>query len=265
MAKLLTALLLVSLFSPLLFSQSTPYQTASTSTSLVTSTATGYSTAVFTSEASQPLRLAAPPPTLNGQTNSFLLDQEKVKILGHVHAFERMVPRYEIDVITCQYYEFFIYDAEASQQVFLHFDAPKVISFYIMKPRLLDYVDSYACSNGSWPALVRVVASSADLNWTAPQSGQYAFVFAGREVYPVHFTAYSLSPAIQTTTQTCAATTTYAVQNVITTMLSQSSGVSFSPPSSDSSSLVVAIVAAVLIIGLAALMVRRRTRGAKPS
>jgi hypothetical protein len=258
MARLLLAsLLLVSMITPMLTPQSAPYQTASTSTSLVTSTTTGYATTVFTTETPEPLRLGAPPPTLNRQTNSFVLDQEKVRFIGHFHPFRTLPPLDEIDVITCQYYEFFVYDAQASQDVSLHFDAPNVISFYIMKPRLLDYVDNYACSYGSWPALVRVVAASADLNWTAPQSGQYAFVFAARKPLPVHFTAYSMSAAVQTTTQTYATTTTYAVQNLIPTPPSQAVGTVASPQSFNGLVTVVAVLA-VLILGLVGIVMRRK-------
>lgn len=266
MAKLLViVLLLVSSLSPLLMSQLVPYQTASTETNtiFVTSTGSEFSQAVVTSTMTQPLRFVGAPATYNNQANSFLLDQAKVKVHGHVLNLAKNSPHIEIDVYTCLYYEYFVYDAVASQQVFLHFDAPKIISFYIMSPRQLDYVDSYACNNGSWPAPVRTVASSSDLNWTAPQSGQYAFVFAGREVYPVRFTAYTLNTAIQSTTRTYATTTTFAIQNIETTMLAQSSSVS-SAPSSESLVLTVAAVAAVLILGLVAIIIRRGSGRVKP-
>jgi hypothetical protein len=259
MGKLLfTVLLLVSLFTPLVTSQFVPSQTASTGTvtSYTTSTATQSSTFIVTSTATQPLRLTAAPPTYNIQSNSFLLDQDKVRIL-RVRPFNRMTPFPDIDVYTCLHYEFFLYDAVAAQQVFLHFDAPQIVSFYIMNPGQLDYVDNFACNNGSWPAAVRSVASSADLNWTAPQSGQYAFVFAGRDVYPVHFTAYTLSTAIQNTTQTYATTTTFAIQNLETAVLAPSSSSVSSSPSSDSFVVIAVAVAALLILALVAAMFRR--------
>lgn len=248
---LIIVLLLASALSPLLTSQLVPYQTASTETmtTFVTSTATEFSQVVVTSTVTQPLRFVGAPATYNIEANSFLLDQAKVKV-----ALASTI-RY-----TCLYYEYFVYDAVASQQVFLHFDAPKIISFYVMSPRQLDFVNSYACNNGSWPAPVRTVASSSDFNWTAPKSGQYAFVFAGREVYPVRFTAYTLNTAIQSTTQTYATTTTFAIQNVETTMLAQSSSVS-SAPSSEG---LILTVAAVLILGLVAIIISRRSGRIKP-
>jgi len=267
MAKFLViALLLVSSLSPLLATQSVPHQTASTEiqTILATSTTSEFSQLVLTSTVTQPLRLMAAPPTYNKQSNSFLLDQDKVRIVGRLHSFDKKNPYPEIDVYTCLHYEFFIYDVVGAQEVFLHFDAPQIVSFYIMNPRQLDYVDNFACNNGSWPAPVRTIASSSDLNWTAPQSGQYAFVFAGREVFPVHFTAYTLNTAIQSTTQTYVTTTTFAIQNIQTTMPAPSSSVSSAPATSENLVLIVAAVAALLILALVVATRRQRSGRVKP-
>jgi len=218
---LIIVLLLFSSFTPLLMAQFVPGQTAvtETSTGFATSTVSGLSQVVVTAAVTLPIHYDAAPPSYNIQSDSFFLDQVKMKIHGHLHNVLKGTPRLEIDVYPCLYYEYFLFNAVTSQQVFVHFEAPKIVSFYIMNPRQLDYVDNYACNNGSWPSPVRTVALSSDLNWTVPQSGQYAFVFAGRDIYPIRFTAYTLSTAIESTTQTYATTTTYQVQNIVTTML----------------------------------------------
>lgn len=263
LSKLLViVLLLFSSFSPLLMAQFVPSQTAvtETSTGFATSTVSGLSQALVTMTVTLPIHYAYAPPGYNIQSDSFFLNELKMKI----HLYNGN-PGVEIDVYPCLYYEYFLFNAVASQQVFVHFEAPKIVSFYIMTPRQLDYVDNYACNNGSWPSSVRTVALSSDLNWTVPQSGQYAFVFAGRDVYPIRFTAYTLSTAIESTTQTYATTTTYQVQNIVTTMLAPTMLTQTANSTQFPFEYLVLIgVAIAFVLSLVVIRMKRTSPGMKP-
>jgi hypothetical protein len=268
LSKLLVIVLLMfSAFSPLLMAQLVPGQTAvtETSTGFATSTISGLSQALVTATVTQPIHYDAAPPSYNIQSDSFFLDQVKMKIHGHLHNVHMVNPLLEIDVYPCLHYEYFLFSAVASQQVFVHFEAPNIVSFYIMNPRQLDYVDNYACNNGSWPSPVRTVALSSDLNWTVPQSGQYAFVFAGRDIYPIRFTAYTLSTAIESTTQTYATTTTYQIQNVVTTMLAPTMLTQTASSTQFPFEYLVLIgVAIAFVLSLVVIRMKRMSPGIKP-
>lgn len=247
--------------------QFVPGQTATTETStgFTTSTVTGLSQVVVTAAVTQPIHYDAAPPSYNIQSDSFFLDQVKMKIHGHLHNVLKGNPRLEIDVYPCLHYEYFLFSAVASQQVFVHFEAAKIVSFYIMNPGQLDYIDNYACNNGSWPSPVRTVALSSDLNWTVPHSGQYAFVFAGRDVYPVRFTAYTLSTTIQSTTQMYATITTYQVQNIVTTMLAPTMLTQTANSTQFPFEYLVLIgVAIAIVLSLVVVRMKRTNAGIKP-
>jgi len=269
--RLVIVLLLVSAFSPLLMAQFVPGQTAvtETSTGFATSTVSGLSQVLAATIVTLPMNYNRAPPSYNIQSDSFLLDQVKMTIHGHLEKELNGSPLLEIDEYPCLYYEYFLFNAVASQQVFVHFEAARVTSFYIMNPSQLDFIQetetnygTYTCAGswGSWPSPVRTVALSSDLNWTVPHSGQYAFVFAGKDVYPVSFTAYTLSTSVQSTTQTYATTTTYEVQNIVTTMLAQTTSSAQFP----FEYLVLIGVAIALVLGLVVIRMKRTSGGIKP-
>jgi hypothetical protein len=167
--------------------------------------------------------------------------------------------------LPCLYYDYFIFHANASQEIRAHFDATDAVDFYVTDLKGLDIFNHGLCVYGYIPAFIGTVASAYDLDWKAPATGQYAFLFAsnrGNGAYiTIHFTANALTTITQSTETTF--TSSYPIQTIqtIQTITQNPSGISPAPNLSENSYLPAAVaifLTAIAFVLLAVIITKRR-------
>ncbi len=252
MPRLLIMFLLASsvltLGAPQLASSQT--QTAETVTqySNGTTTTTEYSTKYMTATNTGILHYQQRPGDYSNRTSLFTLGQYDEMIVINRPL---PIPDEPRDYI-CLYYDYFVFNVEALQEVRGHFEASKPVNFYVMSLRQLGSFERSLCGYGGWNSDVNVFASSYDLDWIASQSGQYVFLFASHRPYgsdiTISFNAQTYSTTVQTTTLSHTVTSTQVVQNIRTIVSTESSMNTTSPPFDN------LILAALVIAGLLAVI-----------
>jgi hypothetical protein len=93
----------------------------------------------------------------------------------------------------CVYYDYFVFDAAASQVIRAHFDTANPLNFYVLT--LSQYISflGYWCGNNFWKSEAGTFTSSYDLNWSVPQNDVYVFLFTSHRLnggdVPIFFNA----------------------------------------------------------------------------
>ena len=178
-------------------------QTTMTSTQYSTATiaTTVYSTIYSTTTSTSPIHFLQRPYDYNNRTGSFTLNQYE--------ELSRPPPPNGIPIEmehVCLYYDYFVFTAEASQEIKGHYEASKSVDFYVMTLSQLESFWNLLCGNNARSSSISVVASSFDLDWIAPNSGQYVFLFATHRSYgeyvTIYFSAYAYSTSVEKSTAT---------------------------------------------------------------
>lgn len=127
------------------------------------------------------------PYDYNFQTGSFTLGWYEAISLP------TQISRMDTEEHTCVYYDYFVFNAAASQVISAHFDTANPVNFYVLTLNQYILALGYFCGNGLWKSDVRAFASSYDLNWTVPENGVYVFLFTSHRLnggdVPIFLTA----------------------------------------------------------------------------
>jgi hypothetical protein len=170
-------------------------------------------------------------------------------------------PEDPVDPYICLYYDYFVFNATAGQEIRVNFQTSNPLDFYVTSLSQLHRFTQTYCGTGLDEMVATAHSSSYDLDWVAHQSGQYALLFATHRYYgdyiTIHFTAHTYSSSVETSTLTNTITTTFLTQYFATIALTES-GTNAAPNISDT--IIMAAVAFILIaaITLIAIMVKRR-------
>jgi hypothetical protein len=171
----------------------------------------------------------------------------------------------------CRYYDYFLINATAGQEIRGHFEVVKShyeavvrsIDLFILTKDQLQVFEDTRCGNGNWASLMDVSAPSYDLDWIVPQSGEYALLFFSRDSYfyynfyreYLYFEAKVYSSTVQTSYASYTSTRTYTIQSNQTIVSTQSS---VNPPSSTNYYLIVLIIMIIIgLVGVVTLRIRR--------
>lgn len=111
------------------------------------------------------------PDDYNFQTGMFTMGEYEE--ISHPRPFPFEIEYEHI----CLYYDSFVFSAVGGQHIEAYFQTVNPVNFYVLTRTELISFHSYFCGNGYWSSEFRVSASSYDVNWIAPQTGVYAFVF----------------------------------------------------------------------------------------
>lgn len=260
MRKVVFVLLLIfSALVPLAVSQSVMSQSyltfTSTQYSTSTTAVTNYSTTSFSSTSTEPVEYVHMPYYFIREKSSFTLGEEKDM---------KQVRSNMTQELPCLYYDYFVFNANATQEIRAHFTASNAVGFYVMDMNQLSVFNRTICGYGYIPSITGTVAPSYDLDWMVPHNGQYAFLFAtGRydgAYITIYFTANAFSTVIQSATATYTTSSTYVIQN-IQTIIPNPTGVSPTPNSSGSTYLTAGVAIIVIVTGLVALSVIVKRHG----
>ncbi len=177
---LLTLLLICAVFIPL-GSQpvgSRIMSAARTGTPYSASTVTtGYPTTYSISTNTATIHYEHRPDDYNYQTGSFTLGE--YEWISHPRP-----PPFEYErQHTCLYYDYFVFNAAASQKIHLHFETANPVNFYVLSLEQLYSFYRYFCGHEYWSWEAKVFASSYDLDWVAPENGVYVFLFTSNSAY----------------------------------------------------------------------------------
>jgi hypothetical protein len=217
----------VLLFSPPLNGQGVFTTITSVQYSTQTATSTVYSTIYSTATSTGAIGFLQRPYDYHYSTGSFTLGQdEEILRVRLPQPFARSV---EVEHV-CLYYDYFVFAAEGSQEFRGHFEASSPVDFYIMTLNQLEFsFYNLLCGNNVelliHPA-VSVTAASYDLDWVAPQTGQYVFLFATHRSYggqvAITFYPYAYSTSTEASTITNALPSTSTIQAFKMSVLTQS-------------------------------------------
>ena len=183
---------------------------------------TVYSTIQMTATYTQPVRYLLTPPDYNNQTGHFSLFQDEV--VFHPIQFG------DWEEYACLYYDYFLLNATAGQEIRGRFEVVKsrfeavnrAVDFFILNLNQLRAFKGSRCGNwGDWTSQVHVSASSYDLDWVPPQSGEYALLFLSRDSYFYYnfygsyltFMAKVYSPTTLSSSVTFTSTRIYTLQS----------------------------------------------------
>jgi hypothetical protein len=261
MQKVVFVLLLIfSALAPLAVSQSVMSQTYltfnSTQYSTGTTAITYYSTTSFSNTSAKPVVYVHMPYYFIREKSSFTLGEEKDM---------KQVRSNVTQELPCLYYDYFVFNANASQEIRAHFTASDAVGFYVMDINQLSVFNRTTCGYGYIPSITGTVAPSYDLDWMVPHNGQYAFLFATERYdgayITIYFTANAFSTVMQSATATYTTSSTYVIQNFQTTIIPNPTGVSPTPNSSGSTYLTAGVTILVIVMGLVALSVIVKRRG----
>ncbi len=78
----------------------------------------------------------------------------------------------------CLYYDYFVFRAEASQKIKLHFETASPVRFYLMSLEQLYSFYRSLCGHEYWSSETKAFASAYSVEWVVPQTGVYVFLFA---------------------------------------------------------------------------------------
>ena len=214
---LLALLLVCSVLIPLTIPQARS-QTTTTVTSVQyftqSQTTIVYSTIQVTTTNALTLRYDGVPYGYVNQTGSFTLGAQ----------FKQMNNRFGVGG-PCLFFEYFLLNVTKGHEIRGHFEAYQrppyavkeaPVQFYILNSDQLGrFKHSYCGWYDDWKGDVYAYASSYNLDWVAPQNGEYAFLFLSSSNYygTISFTANDYSTIIQSSTVTSTSTRTYTLQN----------------------------------------------------
>jgi hypothetical protein len=173
-------------------------------------------------------------------------------------------PSFEGPGHICLYYDYFVFNAVASQEIRGHLATASPINFYVLDLNQLIAFNNYFCGNNFGPSIVTAFASSYDFDWTPLSTGVYVFLFATQSLYgayyPISFIAYTYNTIIQTTTLSYATTSFQTLQKVetvvsslITTATTQNASLTFLP-------VVLSIIGLVIVFILIVAVKKRHSK-----
>jgi hypothetical protein len=228
---------------------------------------TTYSTVQMTSMTSQVIQYEWTPYGYDDKTGSFVLTQFKMLMAGG--------GRHGSDPNACLYYEYFLLNITKGHEIRGHFETGTrppyagkggPVNFYILN---LDQLRAFKYSDCGWYPrwswMLNASASSYDLDWVVPQSGEYALLFLYPDYYygTIYFKAEDYVRTVQSSTVTYTSTSTNILQNTQIMVLTQSTQPNITPPPSTNYNLLalIALIAIGLIISLITLRKKRKTQG----
>ena len=259
---------MLSFLIPLTLPQVVLSQSLTTATSIQYFTAlrptTVYSTIQTTnSHAQSPVYLVM-PANYNNKTGSFSLSQVEWVSSGSSS-------RNGGSDNGCRYYDYFLINATAGQEIRGHFEVVKShyeavvrsMDIFILTKNQLQVFKDTICGNGIWPSLMDVSAPSFDLDWIVPQSGEYALLFFSRDPYfyynfyreYLYFEAKVYSSTVQTSSVSYTSTRTYTIQSnqIIVSTIPNTA-----PPDYTGTYYLVVLIAVIVVV-LTVIIVRLRT------
>ncbi len=184
---------------------------ANTQYSSAPSITTGYSAVYSTTTIAGTIHYEHRPSDYNYRTGSFTLGEYEE--ISHPLPFPFEQTREHI----CLYYDYFVFNAAASQKIHLHFETANPVNFYVLSLEQLYSFYRYFCGHEYWSWEAKVFASSYDLDWVAPQNGVYVFLFNSNRAYGAYakilFTANSTT--VQTATLSYTITAGHAVRDSV--------------------------------------------------
>jgi hypothetical protein len=180
----------------------------------ITSITTGSSTTYSTTTNTGTIRYLHRPYDYDYRTGTFTLEENEAIMTmpfegaGHI----------------CLYYDYFVFNAVASQEIRGHLATASPINFYVLDLNQLIAFNNYFCGNNFGPSIVKAFVSSYDLDWTPLSTGVYVFLFATQSLYgaynSISFIAYTYNTIIQSTTLSYATTSLQILQKVETVVSS---------------------------------------------
>jgi hypothetical protein len=226
-----------------------------------TATTSVYSTIYSTATSTGAIHFLQRPYDYNYVTGSFTLGQDEE--LLRFRPGPSIARSVEVEHV-CLYYDYFVFTAEASQEIRGHFETPKPVDFYLMTLNQLEFsFHNLFCGNNVELLLhpaVSVTASSYDLDWIAPHTGQYVFLFATHRSYGVYaaiyFSLYSCSNSVEASTITNALSSASTIQAFETFVLTQTANA----PLNQSQTTYPVIIVIIIVIAVAVLLTIMRWR-----
>jgi len=253
LAMLIMSGILVALASQPVGSQLIPKTQITTEYYTSTMVTTGYATAYSTATNTGMIAYLQRPNDYDYRTGSFTLGQyEEIGL-------PIMLPSFEAPEHICLYYDYFVFNAVASQEIRGHLTTASPVNFYVLDLNQLNAFNGYFCGNNFGPSIVKAFASSYDLDWTPRSTGVYVFLFATQRSYggsnPISFMAYTYNTTVQSTTLLYVTTSFQMLQNIETvvsnltaTTSPQNSLESFFPVVLSTVGLVIVLIVIILIV-----------------
>lgn len=198
------------------------------------------------------------PDDYDYRTGSFTLEQYE-EIIRPI-----MLPSFEAPEHICLYYDYFVFNAVASQEIRGHLATASPVNFYVLDLSQLNAFNGYFCGNNFGPSIVKAFASSYDLEWTTPKTGVYAFLFTTQRSYgaynPISFIAYTYNTTLESTTLSYATTSFQMLQKVETVVSSLTTTASTQNSSETFLPVVLSIFGLVIVFILIVAMKKRHSK-----
>jgi hypothetical protein len=199
------------------------------------------------------------PDDYDYRTGSFTLEQyEEISL-------PIMLPSLEASEHICLYYDYFVFNGVASQEIRGHLATASPVNFYVLDLRQLNAFNGYFCGNNFGPSIVKAFASSYDLDWIPPYTGVYVFLFTTQRPYgaynAISFLAYTYNTTVESTTLSFT-TTSFQILHNIGTLVSNLTTTGSTQNSSETSLPVVLSIFALVIVFI--LIVAMKKRPKKP-
>jgi hypothetical protein len=222
---------------------------------------TTYSTTQSTSTTPELIHYTLWPYDYDNLTDTFSLGQVNTRLL----LVELGPTGGEWEDVPCLYYDYFVFNATAGQEVKGQFttEQERPVGFYVFNSAQFRFSDS-GCAIGSWGWDVYAFGPTYDFNWTVPESGLYVFLFLSRPFYGghIHFTAQVYRTVESPSLSTYRITSIYTLQSseiLVSTQIATS--MPTSAPTDDLLPLAILIVA-ILIVAVSFFL---RAKRQKPS
>jgi hypothetical protein len=204
LSLLLVCSILSTLAVPRVISQNavTSYQTSATSL-----TSTIYSTTLSSSEASEPIHFFLTPGDYDSRVGSFTLGYTEATNIRYFG---------DLEDYPCLFYDYFLLNATSGHTIRIHFQLSMVdrrIDLLILNSQQFWSFEHTNCGWGLRSSMLHVFASSSNVDWSVPESGQYALIFATPVFYggQVYCSAQEYSTIIQSDTTASTVTSVFEV------------------------------------------------------
>lgn len=167
----------------------------------------------------------------------------------------------------CAYYDYFLFNTIKGHEIRGHFEAynrppyavkEAPVSFYILNLQQFVRFKSSSCWSYDWGWEFTTSASSYDLDWIAPQSGEFALLFLATHLPyygTISFTARDLAITVQSIALTYTSTRLYTLQST-QLMVSTQRTINMQPSITEYYPF--ALIGAIIIIGL--IILKRRIK-----
>ena len=266
MRKLILAMLFIlEILDPLAYQPVSSQLISTTQTITESSTSTivtiVFSTAYSTATNTGMMAYLQRPYDYDYRTGSFTLGQYE-EISRPI-----MLPSFEAPEHICLYYDYFVFNAGASQEIRGHVATANPVNFYVLDLNQLNAFNGYFCGNNFGPSIVKAFASSYDLEWIPPNTGVYAFLFTTQRPYgaynPISFIACTYNTTVQSTTLSYTTTSFQMLHNIGTVV----SSLTTTGSTQNASETFLPVVLSILIFGLVIvfiLIVAIKKRYSKP-